>query len=172
MADNITSEQIIEMMKENWPNMYSPTVDLVVYMNRVNEFGIARSRDVLADLNLTLGEFDILAALCRSGKPHVLLPTQLQRSVLCTSGGLTKILHQLESSGLVSRSVRERDKRCKRVHLTPKGKKVAEKAMAAVQEVRDEWLHRAYNKREMVQLKNLLQKGARTLEQPEASQSF
>ena len=44
--------------------------------------------------------------------------------------------------------------------------------MAAVQEVRDEWLHRAYNKREMVQLKNLLQKGARTLEQPEASQSF
>lgn len=167
MTDNHTADEIIEMMKDNWPEMYCPAADFMIYMNRVQKFSLANVCEVLADFNLTLGEFDILATLRRSAEPHVLLPTQLQRAVLITSGGLTKMLYHLESIGLISRSVREKDKRCKRVHLTAKGKSVTEKAMAAAQVVRDEWLDETYTKRELRKLTDLLRKAARSLENHE-----
>ena len=167
MTDNHTADEIIEMMKDNWPEIYSPEADSMIYMNRVQQFSHARVCEVLADFNLTLGEFDILATLRRSAKPHVLLPSQLQRSVLITSGGLTKMLYHLESIGLISRSVREKDKRCKRVHLTPKGKRVTEKAMAAAHDARDKWLDETYTKRELRELTDLLRKAARSLENHE-----
>ena len=166
MSDNYTSDQIIGFMQENWPDMYSPTHEFLVYMNRVRDLGFARAREALAGFNLTAGEFDILATLRRSTPPHVLTPTELQRSLLITSGGLTKLLYQLEAAGLVSRSVQEQDKRSKLVHLTPKGKKVAAKAMQAVQGVTGEWLAEALSQRELGQLKTLLGKAARGLENP------
>lgn len=164
MPDNYTSGQIIGFMRENWPEMYGSTHEFLVYINRVRDLGFARIRETLARFNLSAGEFDILATLRRSARPHVLTPTELQRSLLITSGGLTKLLYQLEAAGLVSRSVQEQDKRSKLVHLTPKGKKTAQKAMAAIQDMANEWLDDALSKRELEQLKNLLGKTARAFE--------
>lgn len=166
MSDNYTSNQIIGFMQENWPDMYSPTHEFIVYMNRVRDLEFARVREVLAGFDLTASEFDILATMRRSAPPHILTPTELQRSLLITSGGLTKLLYQLEAAGLVSRSVQEQDKRSKLVHLTPKGKKVAEKAMKAVQGMTNTWLGEALSQRELGQLKTLLGKAARVLENP------
>lgn len=164
MSDNYSSEQIVGFMKDNWPEMYSPTHEFIVYLNRVRDLGMARARETLAGFNLSTGEFDILATLRRSARPYVLTPTELQRSLLITSGGLTKLLYQLEASDLISRSVQAQDKRSKLVHLTPKGKKTAEKAMAAVQKVANDWLGDALPRRELEQMKNLLSKAARALE--------
>lgn len=168
MADNYTSDQIIGFIKKNWPDMHSPTHEFAVYMNRVHDLSFARAQEALAGFNLTVGEFDILATLRRSAPPHVLTPTELQRSLLITSGGLTKLLYQLEAGGLVNRSVQEQDKRSKLAHLTPKGKKVAEKAMKAIQGVTGEWLGEALSQRELEQLKNLLGKTAQALEKSDS----
>lgn len=151
-------------MKENWSEMYSQTHEFLIYLNRVRDLGFAQGRGVMTEFNLSPGEFDILATLRRTVPPNVLTPTELQRSVLVTSGGLTKLLHQLEARGLVSRSVQEQDKRSKLVHLTATGKKTIERAMKAVMQVENRWLNGALSPNELEKLKQLLGKAARAIE--------
>ena len=45
---------------------------------------------VFAEYGLTGGEFDVLAALRRSGPPYRLTPTTLRKALLLSSGGMTK----------------------------------------------------------------------------------
>ena len=52
---------------------------------------------------LTGGDFVVLAALRRSGKPYQLTPTALTRSMMVSSGGTTKRLDRLEARGLIRR---------------------------------------------------------------------
>src|SRR5712691_10825370 len=73
----------------------------------------------LFDLNIT--EFNILAALRRAGAPYRLAPVDLSRSLLLTSGGLTKRVDRLELEGLIERSPDLGDRRSVLVGLTPAG---------------------------------------------------
>jgi len=164
MSDNHTADQIIKLGKENWSEMSSLRHDFIVYLNRIRDLGFAKARTVMSGFNLSPGEFDILVTLRSSAKPYVLSPGELQKSVLITSGGLTKLLYQLEASGLINRSVQEHDKRSKLVHLTSKGKNAIEKAMSALMKIENAWLGDALTQREQKQLKNLLAKVVRVLE--------
>jgi DNA-binding MarR family transcriptional regulator len=75
------------------------------------------------------GWFDVLAALRRSGPRHELNPKRLLETVLLTSGGMTKRLDQLAQAGLVKRSPDPRDRRGTLVRLTPRGKRVVDRAI-------------------------------------------
>lgn len=81
----------------------------------------------LAPLNkmysLQRGEFDVLATLRRSGKPYTLSPTELYRSLMVSSGGMTNRLDRLEKSGLVRRRRSREDRRAIIVELTNEGLK-------------------------------------------------
>jgi DNA-binding MarR family transcriptional regulator len=83
---------------------------------------------VFADVDLDAGEFDVLATLLRSGPPYRLRPTELYRSLMISSGGLTDRLIRLESAGLVRRPQSEGDGRSLPVELTKEGRKRAEAA--------------------------------------------
>ncbi len=74
------------------------------------------------------GEFDVLTTLLRSGRPHELRPTELYRSLMISSGGLTDRLSRLEKAGLIGRRPSESDARSLLVNLTPKGRELAEAA--------------------------------------------
>lgn len=67
------------------------------------------------------GEADVLFTLLRSGYPYRLRPTELFRSLMISSGGMTYRLVRLEKAGLVSRPVAEGDGRSLPVQLTDKG---------------------------------------------------
>lgn len=172
MDSSYTSEQIIGFMRENWPEIYATEEanalkdELFIYLGRVYNLSVGRTREVLSEFNLCMGEFDILLTLRRSPKPHVLTPTELQRSMLITSGGLTKLLYQLEARELISRSVQPQDKRSKLVHLTAKGKRLAERSLGKVRATSRNWLDQALTERENEQLRKLLSKAAAVLEQP------
>lgn len=166
---NYTAKQINEFAQENWSEMYTPLHEFSIYLYRVRDLSFARARETVAGFNLSAGEFDILATLRRSPQPHVLTPTELQHSLLITSGGLTKLLYQLTAAGLIKRSTQKQDKRSKLVHLTPKGKKIAEQAMAAVQQTSKDWLNQAFTEEEFSQLRQLLGKAASVLEQKNAA---
>lgn len=58
---------------------------------------------VFAKAGLDTGEFDVLATLLRSGPPYRLWPTELYRSLMISSGGLTNRLDRLENAGLIRR---------------------------------------------------------------------
>jgi DNA-binding MarR family transcriptional regulator len=77
---------------------------------------------------LDTGEFDVLTTLLRSGEPYRLRPTELFRSLMISSGGLTDRLARLEEAGLVTRRPNDTDARSLLVELTKRGRKTAETA--------------------------------------------
>jgi DNA-binding MarR family transcriptional regulator len=85
----------------------------------------------LAASNLSLWQFDVLAALRRSGAPFKLSPTQLMRSVTLTSGAMTNRIDRLEELGLVARENDPDDRRGTLIALTRQGRKVVDTAIEA-----------------------------------------
>jgi DNA-binding MarR family transcriptional regulator len=86
---------------------------------------------VFARYGLNGGEFDVLAALRRSGPPYRLSPAALSRALMVTSGGMTKRLAALEARGLIARVDNPDDRRSRQVTLTPAGKRLVEEVVAA-----------------------------------------
>lgn len=83
----------------------------------------------LAPHELKYGEFDVLATLRRQGEPYTLTPTELYRSLLLSSGAVSKRLDKLELAGLITRTPDPSDKRGWLVSLTAAGKEKLEAAL-------------------------------------------
>ncbi len=83
---------------------------------------------VFARHGLDAGEFDVLATLRRSGAPFRLRPTEIYRSLMISSGGLTDRLGRLEERGLVRRLPSPEDRRSLMVELTEDGRARVETA--------------------------------------------
>jgi DNA-binding MarR family transcriptional regulator len=75
-------------------------------------------------------EFDVLAALRRSGPPYRLSPGQLLRETLVTSGTMTNRVDRLAERGLVTRQDHPNDRRGVLVELTDAGRNVVDSAFA------------------------------------------
>lgn len=83
----------------------------------------------IVEHDLQPGWFDLLAALRRSGSPYELNPTQLMRTTMLSSGGMTKRLDRLADAGLVERRPDPNDRRGTLVGLTGRGKSVVDAAV-------------------------------------------
>ncbi len=81
--------------------------------------------------DLSLWEFDMLAALRRSGRPHRLSPTELFSTLMVTSGTMTHRLKRLESRGLIERVANAQDARSMLVQLTDSGLALIDRAVEA-----------------------------------------
>jgi len=75
-------------------------------------------------------EFDVLAALRRSGEPFSLSPGQLVRETLVTSGTMTNRVDRLAARGLVERDDHPGDRRGVLVRLTDTGRARVDAALA------------------------------------------
>ncbi|MGB9375682.1 MAG: MarR family transcriptional regulator [Jiangellales bacterium] len=83
---------------------------------------------------LEAGEFDVLAALRRSGPPYEQSPGRLGTWTMVTSGTMTARLDKLEGRGLVRRRTDPNDRRAVIVALTPTGSDVVGAALASLLE--------------------------------------
>jgi DNA-binding MarR family transcriptional regulator len=83
---------------------------------------------IFARHGLDSGEFDVISTLRRAGPPYRLRPTELFRSLMISSGGLTARLERLAKAGLVTREPAPDDARSLLVVLTPRGRALAESA--------------------------------------------
>lgn len=86
---------------------------------------------VYAGWGISRGEFDVLAALRRSGEPYALAPKALTAALMLTSGGMTGRLDRLERAGLVRRTPDPADRRGLRIVLTDAGRRVVEESVDA-----------------------------------------
>jgi DNA-binding MarR family transcriptional regulator len=75
-------------------------------------------------------EFDMLAALRRSGPPYELTPGELIQDTLSTSAAMTNRVDRLSERGLVLRRRDDSDRRKVRVSLTKAGSMLVEAALA------------------------------------------
>ncbi len=91
-------------------------------LGRLGETAAVIGRDYLSPLfarfGLQPGEFDVLAALRRSGAPYELTPTNLFNVTMMSSGGMTARLDRLERMGFVERRPNPDDRRGILVRLT------------------------------------------------------
>jgi DNA-binding MarR family transcriptional regulator len=74
-------------------------------------------------------EYGVLATLRSKGPPFQMSPSELQASLIYSSGGLSNLLKRLERSGYVRRSEDPSDGRGVLVKLTAKGRQLADQAM-------------------------------------------
>lgn len=87
-------------------------------------------RQSFADHDLETWEFDVLAALRRSGEPYAQSPGQLAAETMVTSGTMTNRIDRLEARGLVRRDPDPHDRRGVRVVLTESGRRTVDDAMS------------------------------------------
>jgi DNA-binding MarR family transcriptional regulator len=113
-------------------------VDAMHIFSRLFRLSTLAQRDVersFRALGLSLGEFDVLAALYRSGAPHVLNPQKLVETLLLSSGAMTNRLDRLEAAGLVARQPNAEDRRGVIVTLTAAGLQAVQQALDAYLQV-------------------------------------
>ena len=116
MPDHV--DRIVEAWRRERPELDLAALALLARLFRVAHLADAVLGQQLAAHGLQPGWFDLLAALRRAGEPYALTPTQLIRTVMLSSGGMTKRLDRLVDAGLVERTPDPNDRRGTLVRLT------------------------------------------------------
>lgn len=141
----------------------------MVLLGRLNEASQVMGRDYLApayaDIGLKTGEFDVLATLVRSGPPYKLTPTELYRTTMMSSGGMTARVDKLEKAGLVERCPHPDDRRALTVCLTPKGLNLIKGQMPDYIATQQKAVS-GLSEKEQQQLSDLLEKLIRSVNDP------
>ena len=158
MPSRRTSEELLHLFKENWPEGYSSAEEVMLRLYHASLRHTEELQRFLAPFDMTTIEFVTLRVLRREAPPHVMTPSALHETLVLSPGGMTKILKQLEAKGLVSRRADTADKRRNLVELTAHGCAAIETAQRAVRKLDFALLQRTLNDREQHRLAHLLRK--------------
>jgi DNA-binding MarR family transcriptional regulator len=122
--------EILDAWHAELPGLDVSPVAVFGRITRIDRYQAAAMRAVYRRHRLDAGEYDVLAALRRSGSSHRLTPTELYRSVLVTSATMTERLDRLERRSLIRRVPAARDRRSILVELTAQGRELFDRACA------------------------------------------
>jgi len=164
MAPRRTSEELLHLFKENWPEGYSSSEEVMLRLYHSALRHTEEMQRFLAQFGLSTAEFVTLRVLRREPAPHVMTPSALHETLVMSPAGVTKVLKQLEAKGLVSRMSDHADKRRNLVQLTPLGKTHITRVQQAVRELDGDMLGRTLSEREQDRLAQLLRKLLMSLE--------
>lgn len=164
MSEKITISDMLDKMKENWCETATPETVVMLGLIRLNDIVIESTSKVIGDYGLTQAAFEVLVTLRSLPEPRQLTPTELYRSILITSGGMTKVLKQLEKDGMVVRLINDHDQRSKLVKLTNAGAQCAECSMKAVKNNDKKMLSKALSPSQISQLGDTLLHALKNLE--------
>ncbi|MFF9428704.1 MarR family winged helix-turn-helix transcriptional regulator [Streptomyces sp. NPDC014746] len=126
--DAITA--IVDQWRRERPDLDASPMLVIGRLFRLTHALDQRLRPPFADVGLGSGDFDLLAALRRSGAPYALSAGDLSRTVLVTTGAITKRVDRLEARGLVARRVDATDSRGRLISLTPEGVALTDELIA------------------------------------------
>ncbi len=158
MTPRRSSEELLSLFKENWPEGYSPSEEVMLRLYHAALRHTEAMHRFLARFDLSTAEFVTLRVLRRESEPNLMTPTMLRETLVMSPAGVTKVLKQLERKRLVSRHADERDKRRSLVRLTDHGEETIERVQRAVRELDTQLLARTLTDVEQTQLAKLLGK--------------
>lgn len=127
MRDEV--DGLVEAWRRERPDLDSSPMEVLSRVTRLAHYLDRHRRTAFARHNLESWEFDVLAALRRSGDPYQLSPGQLLRETMVTSGTMTNRVDRLAARGLVTRTDRPEDRRGVLVRLSPEGKSTVDAAI-------------------------------------------
>jgi DNA-binding MarR family transcriptional regulator len=124
-------DRIAEQWHRERPDLDTEPMAVFGRIYRLSRAMGDRVERVYARFGIGRGEFDVLAALRRSGEPFSLSPTTLAESLMLTTGGMTGRLDKLQKAGLLARCPDPNDRRALKACLTEKGRGLVDEAVAA-----------------------------------------
>lgn len=124
-------DKILEQWHRERPDLDVSPMGVIGRMGRLAKHLERAIQATFSEFGLTIGEFDVLAALRRSGQPYQLSPTELFNTLMVSSGTMTHRIDRLEQSELVKRVPDPSDRRGTLIELTDKGFNAIEKAVEA-----------------------------------------
>ncbi|RIX47514.1 MAG: MarR family transcriptional regulator [Rhodocyclales bacterium GT-UBC] len=147
------------MKNHQWDSSLDPEiVPLFLALQWAKAISLEAMQAPLSRFGFTPAELDVLATLRNAPAPHRLTPSRIHDEVVITSGGLTKVMLQLEARGLVTRTPSDGDQRIKPVCLTAEGRQRIEQAMSEIVAESGRWIRARLAPDEVAALTGLLNK--------------
>jgi DNA-binding MarR family transcriptional regulator len=129
----MTERDRVDVLIDQWarerPDLELGPMAIIGRLGRIHALAGRSIEAVFAEHGLSIGEFDVLAALRRAGEPFAAKPIDLARTMMLTPAGVTNRVDRLEAAGLVERESDPTDRRVSRVVLTAAGRKVVDAAV-------------------------------------------
>ena len=131
MKSTDTVDRIVIQWARERPELDTSAMAVFGRVFRLARMGGDHVERAYADFGIGRADFDVLAALRRSGQPYQLSPGALAESMMLSSGGTTARLDRLEKAGLVERIPSPTDRRSVLVRLTDRGRETVDDALVA-----------------------------------------
>src|SRR4051794_24462703 len=113
--------KMLPIWKNELPDLDLGTEGIVERIQKINKHISRLLDETLSEFNLDHGEWHVLMALRRTGKPYRLSPGVLARYMGLSAAAMTNRLNHLEERGLVRRLPDATDRRGVHVELTDAG---------------------------------------------------
>jgi DNA-binding MarR family transcriptional regulator len=120
---------LIEQWAQQRPDLELGPMATIGRLGRLHALATRSIAEVFADHGLQIGEFDVLAALRRSGEPFIMKPTDLARVLMLSPAGMTNRVDRLEAAGWIERRNDPDDRRSSLVKLTDDGRDLVDRAV-------------------------------------------
>ena len=136
-------DAILKQWAGERPDLDASPIGIFGRISRIDRLFEQSMAEFLRPHGLTLGLFDVLAALRRSGEPFQAKPSDLAAMTMLTSGGMTGRVDQLEKLNLIRRVPDPDDRRVMMAQLSPAGRELIDRLMGEHLErerARLEWL--------------------------------
>jgi DNA-binding MarR family transcriptional regulator len=122
-------DRIVQQWNRERPNLDVSATHVLQRISRIFVLQSASFAAIFERYGITFGEFEVLAALLRSGPPYQMSPTRLVDAVVLSSGAMTNRIDRVEALGLVERLPDPSDRRGTLVALTREGLKTVDAAV-------------------------------------------
>lgn len=130
MSDEV--DQIVAAWRRERPDLDVAPLEVLSRVSRLSAVLDERRADAFVEHGLQAHEFDVLAALRRSGDPFELTAGELCALTHVTSGTMTSRLDRLSARKFVTRHHDPTDGRLVRVRLTATGRRRIDAAFSAL----------------------------------------
>ncbi|GAB2632509.1 MarR family winged helix-turn-helix transcriptional regulator [Nocardia goodfellowii] len=128
-----SKKDAVDLIADQWhrerPELDLRAMAILGRLGRLMAVAMPKIEAVFTAHGLQVGEFDVLAALRRSGEPFELNPSVLADTLMLSRAGMTGRLDRLESAGLVRRRADAADRRAVRVALTEQGRELIDRVV-------------------------------------------
>jgi DNA-binding MarR family transcriptional regulator len=124
-------DTIVQQWNQQRPDLDVSATHVLQRITRLYLLQSASFAEVFGRYGLSFGEYEVLAALVRSGPPYRMKPGDLVGALVLSSGAMTNRIDRVETAGLVERLPDPDDRRSTLVALTRKGRRVVDEAVQA-----------------------------------------